>query len=797
MNLDTSQSVPAFLHGDGKMAQSTREFDWSSTTLGPPAQWPLSLQTTVSILLQSDFPMFLWWGDTFIQFYNDAYSPNLSPTTDQLPALAQQGAAYWTPIWPALQYHFDQLLAGKKNTSADQQLIPVSADNQARLVPWPGSYSLIRDDSGQAAGVLLICQETTLQSVFPQNLLSPAHPEETNKVGLWEFNPHTSMVHWDATCASLFGFSNCHAISLQEALKQVHPDDALRAIDATQWGMNARRSNYFDLTYRTIGADDQQIRWVRFTGRAYYTPLGDVHHYGGVARSMTREMETQHQIKQSEHRFRSLIENSPVAIAIVRGPDFIIELVNHRMCAIYNRTQQELQGKPMFSVIPESAGQGYEELLTAVMQTGKSFTGNEMPIMLRRNGQTRLRYINLSYESLRDIDGAITGVAIAGIDVTDQVLARQRAEDSEAQLRRIFYHAPTAIGIFKGPDFIIEIANPQLCALWGREEDEVIGRPLFDVIPETKGQGFEDLLVGVLTTGRSFVGNELPVSLNRKGQLETRYFDFVYAPFPDTNNQMNRIILTASEVTKRRQVRQQVEQLLARERELNEMKSNFVTLASHEFRTPMGTILSSASLISSYNGVHDFDKRERHVQRIKSAIDNLTNLLANFLSISQLDNVTFCSTLHRLDLSAFCRDVIDEMRPALKPQQYITYEHREGPTTIEVDDQLVKNILINLLTNASKYSAEGKPIELTTAVQPGQLQLWVRDWGIGIPDTDKDKLFVNFFRARNAIHVQGTGLGLYIVKRYVDLLGGTISFTSQLGTGTLFSVQLPLQPSVA
>jgi signal transduction histidine kinase len=140
---------------------------------------------------------------------------------------------------------------------------------------------------------------------------------------------------------------------------------------------------------------------------------------------------------------------------------------------------------------------------------------------------------------------------------------------------------------------------------------------------------------------------------------------------------------------------------------------------------------------------------------------------------------------------------MDEMRPALKPQQYITYEHREGPTTIEVDDQLVKNILINLLTNASKYSAEGKAIELTTAVQPGQLQLWVRDWGIGIPDTDKDKLFVNFFRARNAIHVQGTGLGLYIVKRYVDLLGGSISFTSQLGTGTLFSVQLPLQPSVA
>ncbi|QKZ14309.1 PAS domain-containing protein [Spirosoma sp. KUDC1026] len=797
MNLDTNQSVPSFLAGGGVMTQLIRQYNWSQTTLGSPAQWPRSLQTTLGIMLQSAFPMFLWWGTDRIQFYNDTYAPNLSPTMNQATALGEKGASYWAEIWSALRPQLDQVLAGQVSTSSDRPKIPVFSANQTRLVPWSSSYSPVRDDAGQIAGVLLICQEVTLQPEKPLSSPPAGQPDQTSPIGVWEFNPDTGLVRWDARCAALFGFSTNDDVSLQEVLKHVHPNDASRITEVAQQGMGNRTSSHFDLTYRTIGADDQRLRWVHFTGQAYYTPLGNIHHYGGMAQSVTREMETQRQIKQSEHRFRNLIENSPVAIAVVRGSAFIIDLVNPRMCTIYNRTQEELLGQPLFDVIPESANQGYEELLTAVMQTGKPFAGNELPVRIRRDGQLGLRYINLSYELLREIDGQVAGIIISGFDVTEQVLARQRVEDSEARLRRIFHHAPTAIGIFRGPNFIIELANPNLCTLWGRTEEQVLGKPLFEALPEARGQGFEELLTGVRTTGRSFVGTEVPILLKRNEQLEMVYFDFVYTPFPESNEQIERIIMTATDATKRRQVLQQVEQLLARERELNEMKSNFVTLASHEFRTPMGTILSSASLISSYNGVNEQDKRERHVQRIKSAIDNLTSLLTNFMSISQLDDLTFTRSPHRLNLRMFCSDIIEDIRPLLKPRQHITYSHQEGQTIIELDDQLVKNILINLLTNASKYSAEGKTIELTTAVQPDQLQIWVRDWGIGIPEVDKDKLFVNFFRARNAIHIQGTGLGLYIVKRYVDLLGGTISFTSQLDTGTVFFVQLPLQPLVA
>lgn len=266
----------------------------------------------------------------------------------------------------------------------------------------------------------------------------------------------------------------------------------------------------------------------------------------------------------------------------------------------------------------------------------------------------------------------------------------------------------------------------------------------------------------------------------------------------EQTNDLNRVkqALTACEALKVESQQNDLErsQLLARERELNELKSNFVTLASHEFRTPMGTILSSAALIGRYNGPEDSERRERHVQRIKSAVNSLTGLLNDFLSLSQMEQETLYGSPYPLDIILFCDEVIEDMHAVIKPGQRVVYHHLGGPTAVSLDGQMLKNILVNLLVNASKYSAEEKEIELTTTVSDSELLITVKDQGIGIPDVDKDNLFISFFRARNAIHVQGTGLGLYIVKRYVDLLGGTISFTSELDSGTVFTIALPLTP---
>ncbi|MBO0929629.1 PAS domain-containing sensor histidine kinase [Fibrella aquatilis] len=370
-------------------------------------------------------------------------------------------------------------------------------------------------------------------------------------------------------------------------------------------------------------------------------------------------------------------------------------------------------------------------------------------------------------------------------------------QSQEAHLLRIFRHTSVAIGILQGPNFVVELTNPAMCALWGRTEAQLLGQPIFSVLPEASKQGFEELLTEVLQTGMPFVGTEMPVTLNRYGYLETVIFDLVYEPFPDADGRVNRIIVTANDVTSRIKTREQADKLLAQERELHELKSNFVTMASHEFRTPMGTILSSASLIGRYNGTDDGEKRERHVQRIKAAVHGLTDLLNDFLSLGQMEQETMHGQPQPLVLQAFCDEILDDMQGMMKTGQHFVYQQLTDQKIIGVDGSMLRNILINLLVNASKYSSEGKIIELTTAIEGNLLLVTVRDEGIGIPDSDKEKLFINFFRARNAIHVQGTGLGLYIVKRYVDLLGGTISFTSQLDSGTTFTVQLPIYPVVA
>lgn len=236
---------------------------------------------------------------------------------------------------------------------------------------------------------------------------------------------------------------------------------------------------------------------------------------------------------------------------------------------------------------------------------------------------------------------------------------------------------------------------------------------------------------------------------------------------------------------------QEVRKALHKEKELHELKSRFVTIASHEFRTPLSTVLSSASLIGKYKTTDDDDKRQKHVGRIKSAVSNLTGILNDFLSISRIEEGKIYNVPTSFNLHAFATEVADEAQGVLKLGQKITYTHQTNATEVYLDKQLLKNIMLNLLSNASKYSAEQKQITLTTAVRPDAVELQVQDEGIGIPKADQAHLFTPFFRAQNVTNIQGTGLGLNIVKKYIDIMGGSLTYRSEVEKGTSFTVILP------
>jgi PAS domain S-box-containing protein len=227
-----------------------------------------------------------------------------------------------------------------------------------------------------------------------------------------------------------------------------------------------------------------------------------------------------------------------------------------------------------------------------------------------------------------------------------------------------------------------------------------------------------------------------------------------------------------------------------KEQELNAMKSNFVSMASHEFRTPLSTILSSVSLLEHYKTTETQDKRDKHIHRIKSSVNEMVVILEEFLSLEKIEEGKVHVKKEVFNLKELAEQAMAKFNTALKEEQEISYKH-SGKEEVCLDAGFINHILNNLLSNAIKYSPEATQVIFETQVKESAITLKVKDQGIGISPGDQKHLFERFFRASNTGNIKGTGLGLHIVKRYIDLMDGTIEVKSEMGHGTAFTVILP------
>ncbi|MBC7655203.1 MAG: HAMP domain-containing histidine kinase, partial [Oligoflexus sp.] len=236
------------------------------------------------------------------------------------------------------------------------------------------------------------------------------------------------------------------------------------------------------------------------------------------------------------------------------------------------------------------------------------------------------------------------------------------------------------------------------------------------------------------------------------------------------------------------QAKEEVSQSLEKERELNQLKSRFVSMASHEFRTPLSSIQLSASLIDKYSQDYNNINIKKHVSKIKTGIGNLTTILNDFLSLERLEKGVVSATFEEIDLVKFAEEITEEMQLVAKQNQNIIYQHTGTKSLVNTDGNLLKNCIINLMANAIKYSGEDTFIEFNTEITDYKFELTVKDNGIGIPLGEQKHLFEAFFRAHNTGSIPGTGLGLNIVDRYIKLMNGRIAFKSQENEGTTFAL---------
>ncbi|MFI5137130.1 MAG: ATP-binding protein [Sphingobacteriales bacterium] len=370
--------------------------------------------------------------------------------------------------------------------------------------------------------------------------------------------------------------------------------------------------------------------------------------------------------------------------------------------------------------------------------------------------------------------------------------------ESEAGFKALFEYATVGILVISA-EGRIELANPCIEKLFGYKKAELIGREVEILIPEAfrknhvhHREGYfnrpkaRPMGYGLSLFARKKDGFEFPVEISlgyyllENEQLAVAFVTDITASKRSQEELEAKVTERTLELT----------QSLERERELNEMKSRFVSMASHEFRTPLSAILSSLALIETYSKEEQEEKRKKHIDRIKSSVRNLTAILNDFLLLDKAEQGKIEIFNEAFNLRDFARDVAEEVNGMLKQGQEVVLTYT-GDEDIIQDKKILKSIFLNLLSNAIKYSPEDKKIHFSIEITRNLVMVNVKDEGIGIPEEDQQNLFGKFYRAKNVTNIQGTGLGLNIVQKYVELINGAISFKSKPGYGTIFTIEFP------
>ena len=362
----------------------------------------------------------------------------------------------------------------------------------------------------------------------------------------------------------------------------------------------------------------------------------------------------------------------------------------------------------------------------------------------------------------------------------------------------------------------IESLNPAALTLFGYTIDEVEGKNISMLMPQPDQGEHDNYLAKYKQTGEKHIigtgrevrglrknGSTFPFRLAvSEVQYENRkiYTGFIHDLSKEKEAE-ERLREYATElenlvdertkslkktVTALRVAKEEVSLSLEKEKELNQMKSRFVSMASHEFRTPLSSVQLSSSLIEKYAQPFQNKNIEKHVHKIKNAVGNLTTILNDFLSLEKLEAGRVEPAFQEFDLVKLAEEITEEMQMIAKQDQNIIYQHTGLESVVSLDQHLLKNCMINLINNAIKYSGENTFIEFNTEINDKQCIVTIKDNGIGIPDTDQKHLFQPFFRAHNTGNIPGTGLGLNIVLRYAGLMKGELQFESKINQGTTF-----------
>ncbi len=808
MKIQKNNSTIEFLPDGGEMGKLIRTKDWSKTPIGNPEDWPQSLRTTLSIILNSKFPMFLFWGPELICFYNDAYRPSLGKEGKHPYILGSRAEEYWKEIWQDIKPLIDGILLGNESNLTEDQLLPIYRNGKVEDVYWTYSYSAVNDESGKPMGVFVTCTETTKKIMAMKQLQESEDRFRTlsdqTPMMVFMANKDAEVTYWNKSWLDYTGQTFEQAIG-RAWNEIVHPDDYQNLLETYSKSVE-KRSNY-TIEVRMKGKDGE-YRWFLFSGGPHY--LDNKQYQGNVGSGMDihDHKEAVYELKNSKEELQFVIEAAKLG-TFDYNPITNKFVCNERLKSWFGLTSKD--DVDLSIALASVAKKDQKRVSRAIQESLQFSSGGSYDIdytiidgstqqerVVRAKGSTLFNEDKVAYR--------FTGILL---DVSKESLANKKIKQSEQKFKLLAKSLPIMVWT-ADVNGNLNYFNKVVYKYSGLQQGEIDNDGWLQIVHKSEREENLRMWKDSISTGNDFLfehrfkrrDGKFRWQLSRATPQRNEEGEITMWVGTSTDIQDQKLFAKRLE----KQVKKRTLELEQNNTYLENMNKElqaFAYISSHDLQEPLRKIQTFASRIVSNEYDNLSDRGKDWFRRMQNAAKRMQILIEDLLAYSRVNNNEI--HLEKIDLAILIREVIEDLEEELNEKNVEI--KLAGLNEIEIIPFQFRQLVNNLLTNAIKFSStERKPlIEISSEIKYGKdfenkkliandayCYICVSDNGIGFEPQYGDKIFEIFQRLHNRGDYEGTGIGLAIVKKIVDNHKGIITATGKPNNGATFNIYIPV-----
>lgn len=782
-NMQTNAGYPnSYIYAKGEMADRTRIFDWSATSAGSINNWPAPLLTTVNLLLDSSFPMFIWWGEEKIQFYNDAYLKILGTAEDSKhpKALGQKGEECWPEIWPVISPLIEGVLQTGEAVYLENQLIPIYRNGKLDDVYWTFSYNPIRGQDGKPDGVLVVCTETTKtnqQLQENEQQLQRVFDHMAEGVGVTDRTGHILYAnpmahHILSTESNLFPERNSNS----PEWFNTHLDGSPMADNEhpTMIAM-ATGKPVFDYEF-AIERPGHDRMYLTMNAAPITDINGNITGSVGMFSDITERKRTEEALQtakdalEQQKRLYEAITSGTPDLMYVFDLNYRFTYANKALLDMWGKTWQTAVGKGLReNGYEEWHAEMHEREIDQIIATKKSIRG-EVSFPHATLGKRIYDYI---LTPVVNESGEVIAVAGTTRDITDIKNAEAAILESEERFRTMA----------EGSGILIAIADESSNAtyfskawvnLTGRPREDMLKFGWLDLLHPEDGKRYMDTYLAAFKRCAPFTC-EFRV-LTKEGSY--RWLLANSPPRFRPDGTFAGYITACLDITEQKQNEQR--------------KNDFISMVSHELKTPLTSTISYVQVSQKKVSANGDVITAGMLSRAGKQLGKMTTLINGFLNVSRLESGQIHIEKQRFDMAVLVKDAEESVMPETTSHKIIFKPVEE--TWVNVDKDKIEQVINNFISNAIKYSPPYTTIQVACVTIGNYAHVSVKDEGMGIRPQDQERLFDRFYRVegQETKSIAGFGIGLYICKEIIERHEGKIGVESKPGEGSTFWFDLPI-----